>query len=523
MTEQPSLRLWHQRYLYIAVFFSGMTTLAIELSASRLLGNIYGTSNLVWANIIGLMLIYLTIGYTLGGRWADRNPSPAIFYQIIIWGAFLSGVVPLVARPVLRFSASAVSDIEAGLAIGSFLGVLILFSVPITLLGCVSPFAIRLAISDRADAGKTSGNLYALSTLGSFIGTFTPILILIPTIGTTRTFLVFSGVLMTIGFIGLAQHRRDLVWRLLLMPIALLILALLTLSGPTRAAPEGMTLLYEKDSAYNLIQIVETENGTRYLLLNEGQGYHSQWHPTEIYYGRTWSYFLVAPYFNLNQNPDDVDNLAIIGLAGGTIARQYTDVYGAIPIDGIEIDGEIVEASRKYLGMNMDNLNVIVQDGRYAFNQQDTKYSVVGIDAYRVPYVPWHLTTAEFFEEIDEHLTEDGVVVINVGRTDDDRRLVDAMAATMLEVYPSLYAMDVPNSFNTILVATKQPTSMENLITNFARLDATQDPLLARSLELATQTLVPVTPSTVIFTDDHAPVEQIVDDMVLDYILGDTN
>lgn len=520
MTDQPTPTIWQNRYLFVAVFFSGMTTLAIELSASRLLGNIFGTSNLVWANIIGLMLIYLTVGYTIGGRWADRSPSHTVFYQIIIWGAFLSGVVPLVARPVLRFAASAVSDIEAGLAVGSFLGVLILFSGPITLLGCVSPFAIRLALSDRTDAGKTSGNIYALSTIGSFIGTFMPVLILIPMVGTTRTFLVFSGVLLTIGFIGLFLHRRQLVWRWIWMPIVLLILALLTLSGPTRAAPEGMTLLYEKDSAYNLIQIVETENGTRYLLLNEGQGYHSQWHPTEIYYGRTWSYFLVGPYFNLNHTPDDVDNLAIIGLAGGTIARQYTEVYGPIPIDGIEIDGEIIEASQKYLGLNLDNLNVIVQDGRYAFNQQDTKYSMVGIDAYRVPYVPWHLTTVEFFEEIDEHLTEDGVVIINVGRTTDDRRLIDAMAATMLEVYPTLYAMDVPNSFNTILVATKQPTSVENLITNTARLDAEQYPLLARSLNLAIETLVPVEVSDVIFTDDHAPVEQIVDDMVLEYILA---
>lgn len=506
-------------YLYLTVFTSGMTTLAIELTASRLLGNIFGTSNLVWANIIGLMLIYLTVGYFIGGRWADRSPYHHTLYQIIILGAFLSGVVPLVSRPVLHFAAEAVNDLEAGLALGSFIGVLVLFSVPVTLLGTVSPFAIRLAIEDKEKAGQISGSIYALSTLGSIIGTFLPVLVITPAVGTTRTFLVFSGILLLVAFIGLWRSRRAATFRWLWTPPVLIILAALTLSGPLKPAPPGMTLLYEKDSAYNLIQIVEEPDGTRYLLLNEGQGYHSQWHPEQIYYRRTWGYFLVGPYFNPDHTPQDVDNLAIIGLAGGTIARQYTAVYGDIPIDGIEIDPEIVEASRQYLGLTMPNLNVIIQDGRYAFNQQDKQYSVVGIDAYRVPYVPWHLTTVEFFEEIRDKLADDGVVIINVGRTRSDRRLVEAMANTMQEVFPSLYAMDVPESFNTILVATKQPTQVENLTANIEAFDREAYPLLYTVLTTARDTLVPVVTSDVLFTDDHAPVEQIVDDMVIDYLL----
>src|SRR5256885_8130233 len=126
--------------LYMAVFASGMTTLAIELSASRLLGNIFGTSNLVWANIIGLILVYLTAGYFIGGRLADRSPRFVTLYRLITWGAFFSGLVPLVARPVLSGAAQAVYTFQAGVAIGSFLAVLALFSVPVTLLGCVSPF-----------------------------------------------------------------------------------------------------------------------------------------------------------------------------------------------------------------------------------------------------------------------------------------------------------------------------------------------------------------------------------------------
>ncbi|MCA9914968.1 MAG: fused MFS/spermidine synthase, partial [Anaerolineae bacterium] len=192
-----------QQYLYLAVFTSGMTTLAVELSASRLLGSVFGTSNIVWANVIGLILLYLTIGYFIGGRWADRSPFPATLYRILIWGAFLSALIPLVARPILTAAASAVVGAQAGLAVGSFLAVLILFSVPVTLLGCVSPFAIRLAVTDLRSAGKISGRIYAISTLGSLLGTFLPTLVLIDAVGTNATFLIFAGVLFFIAWIGM--------------------------------------------------------------------------------------------------------------------------------------------------------------------------------------------------------------------------------------------------------------------------------------------------------------------------------
>ncbi|HVU12185.1 MAG TPA: fused MFS/spermidine synthase, partial [Phototrophicaceae bacterium] len=151
-------------YLYLAVFTGGMTSLAVEMGASRLLGSVFGTSNIVWANVIGLMLVYLTLGYFIGGRWADRSPQKQTLYRILIWGAFLSGLIPLVSRPLLQGAANAVMDIDAGVVVGSFIAVLILFSVPVTLLGTVSPFAIRLAITDVAQAGKTSGRIYAIST-----------------------------------------------------------------------------------------------------------------------------------------------------------------------------------------------------------------------------------------------------------------------------------------------------------------------------------------------------------------------
>ncbi len=510
-------------YLYLAVFTGGMTSLAVEMGASRLLGSVFGTSNLVWANVIGLMLLYLTVGYFVGGRWADRSPYPATLYRILLWGAFLSALIPLGARPLLHAAASAVIGVDAGVVLGSFISVLVLFSIPVTLLGTVSPFAIRLAMSSISDAGKTSGRIYAISTVGSILGTFLPVLLLIPTLGTIQTFLVFAAALYLVGFVGLWRVQGAKTLRYLWMPVAIAVLTALILNGtPLRAPLAGATLLYEAESPYNYIQVQQDAAGNRYLFLNEGEGVHSQWNATNYEYGRTWDFFLAAPYFNAPPFlPQDVHSLAIVGLAGGTIARQYTHVYGDLPIDGIEIDPGIVEAGEKYFDLGaMSNLNIYVEDGRYMLNKLNRTYTVVGIDAYRPPYIPFHLTTVEFFQEVRAHLEDDGAVVVNVGRTSTDRRLVDAMTATLLQVFPSVHAMDVPSSFNTILVATVQTTNAVNLSANLSLLPASAPPLLRDTLTLATNTLVPTHSSDMVFTDDRAPVESLVDSLVINFLLS---
>ncbi len=513
-----------KRYLYLAVFTSGMTTLAVEMTASRLLGSVFGTSNLVWANVIGLMMLYLATGYFFGGWLADRSPQPAALYRILLWGAFLSALVPLAARPVLAGAAQAVAGIEAGLFLGSFIAVLGLFAIPITLLGTVSPFAIRLAVDDLSKAGKISGRIYAISTLGSLIGTFLPVILIIPELGTFGTFLLFAGMLYTVALIGLVTQRGARALIYLWMPIVVAVLSLLVLNTALRQPAGNARIIYEDESAYNYVQVQEDQAGNRYLYLNEGQGIHSQWHPTQIAFRRTWDFFLSAPYFNTPPyTPDQVDSMLLIGLAAGTIARQYSAVYPNIHIDGVEIDGGIVEAAARYFDMNaeaMPNLTVYVEDGRYILNRLNRNYSVIGIDAYRPPYIPWHLTTVEFFSEVRAHLTENGVVAINVGRTPSDRRLVDALTATMLQVFPSVHAMDVPESFNTILVATVLPTSADHLRINLDMLPPQSTPILRDTLELASNALVPAFASDLVFTDNRAPVETLVDSLVLNFLFS---
>ncbi len=267
--------------------------MAAEFGASRLLGNIFGTSNPVWAVIIGLILVYLTLGYFFGGRWADRSPRPATMYAILAWGAFSLGVVPYIAGPVLRLAANAFDNLQVGLLAGSFVGVLVLFTVPVTLFGMISPFAIRLTMNDTERAGHVSGTIYGISTLGSFIGTFLPTLLLIPTIGTTRTFLLFSSILLIVALIGLgfsAGRRMVMLYLLMVIPLT----ALAVFAGGSIKKTSGQ--IFETESAYNYIQVLDI-NGTRYLRLNEGQGIHSMYNPQTLEYGGPWQQFLVGPFF----------------------------------------------------------------------------------------------------------------------------------------------------------------------------------------------------------------------------------
>ena len=507
-------------YLYLTVFISGMTSLAVEMAASRLLGPAFGVSNLVWASIIGLILIYLTLGYFIGGYWADRSPQYRTMYAVLAWGAFSTGLIPFVSRPILRLAAEAFDQLEVATLLGSFSTVLILFSIPITLLGTASPFAIRLAIMHPTEVRRTSGQIYAISTLGSFIGTFLPVLVLIPLIGTIYTFLLFSLLLNLVAFSGLWKacgFRIAIRW--IWMPFVLVLLGLLWGKGYIKNT-NGQ--IYEAESAYNYIEVIEHQD-FRYLRLNEGQGVHSIWHPTQLNYAGPWEQFLVAPFFNpAPYKPDQVKTVAIVGLAAGTVARQITAVYGAIPIDGYEIDPEIISVGRRFFDMNEPNLTAITADGRYGLEHSRKIYSIICVDAYRPPYIPWHMTTREFFQITRDHLVEDGVLAINVGRAPDDRSLIDGLASTLQSVYPSVYVMDVPASFNTMIYATNQPSNVEDLYLNVAFLNNRSDihPLLLESIQKTVVYLQPTPPQTIVYTDDHAPVEWVTNFMVVSFMLS---
>jgi spermidine synthase len=303
------------------------------------------------------------------------------------------------------------------------------------------------------------------------------------------------------------------------MPLAPALLAWFGLQGPYKASAGQ---IYETESAYNYIQVL-SQDGYHLLRLNDGQGVHSIYSPTQLDYHGPWEQVLVGPFFNAPPfGPEQVKSMAIVGLAAGTTARQATAVFGDIPIDGFEIDPAIVAVGRKYFDMNEPNLNVIVQDGRWGLDHSPRKYDVISVDAYRPPYIPPHMTTREFFQEVKDHLSPTGVMVINVGRSTDDRQLIDALSKTIHAVFPSIYVMDIPNTFNSIIYATVQPTHAQNLLDNLKALiqKGGGNPLLVDSMTSAVTHLAPVIESGQVFTDDKAPIEWITNRMVVQFVLN---
>ena len=293
-----------------------------------------------------------------------------------------------------------------------------------------------------------------------------------------------------------------------------MIVALALLSGGAiRGAAYGARV-YETESAYNYIQVIRTGTETQ-LLLDEGSAVHSIYDPTSLYTHGYWDDALLAPYFGSGRAPSRV---ALVGLAGGTVARQFTAIDGPMPIDGVEIDPKIVDVGRRYFDMTEPNLHVTVADGRYWMATQAGQYDVILVDAYRQPYIPFYLTTREFFESAKAHLNPGGVLAINVGRTPTDNRLVDALSGTLNAVFPNVFVLDSNRRFtNSVIYATSSPASVDQFA---ARASAETNPKLQPIAAEALQTggVRQVRANGIVFTDDLAPVERLIDDIILSYI-----
>ncbi|MGD8586503.1 MAG: fused MFS/spermidine synthase [Chloroflexota bacterium] len=502
--------------LYVTVFVAGMATLAVEFTISRMLQTVFGTSNIVWANVIGLVLLFLTVGYFLGGRLADRRPQARPFYWLVSIAGFSSVFFLLLTSVILRQAASALAAVNVGAVLSSLIIVLLSLAVPITLLGCISPYAIRLGVRDVGEAGRISGRIYAVSTWGSLLGTYLPVLIVIPLAGTRVAAVVFGSTLLGVGLLGLWRSKRQTPYAALLMPVILIPVVLGWTQGGIKAYPDQ---IYEEESAYNYVQVIR-RGDCNYLLLNEGQAYHSYYCDRgQVPRISVWSIMLAAPFFGSPDESPALENMAVIGLAAGTIAKQFTRVFGDIAIDGIELDPAIVDAGREYFALNEPNINVIIGDGRYELNQLDKQYDLITLDAYKVPYIPWHLTTREFFREVRNHLTDEGVIAINVGRGPTDRRLVQALTSTLWAVFPSVHTIDVPGSLNSILVASVRPTDSDNLVVWKSSISQRAQPLLLRAIETAQANIVPSVGSDIVFSDQRAQVEAMIDSIVIRYLL----
>lgn len=487
--------------LPILVFVAGAATLAAEITGARLLAPWFGASNLVWANVIGLTLIYLSLGYWLGGKAADRYPSARVLGGVVIVAAVTVAILPLALTPVFQVAQGAFADLSAGAFVASFVGTMLMFLVPITLLGTVSPWAIRLSVKDVATAGSVAGRLYAISTVGSILGTFLPVLVLIPAIGTRATLIVIAAVL-ALAAVPLVGAKA--------VAAPVLLLALLALPQGTIKQEPGETVLFEAESPYQYVQVSETPTGKRILRLNEGWAVHSVLPAGRgALTGGYWDSLLTLPLLTQNENA----RIAILGNAGGTTARALRLTWPGVHVDGVEIDPVVTEAGNRYLDMAGPNLTTHEADARFWLAGDRGPFDAIVVDAYRQPYIPFHLSTVEFFEQVRDRLTPHGLVVINVGTPPRQTEVVDRIAATMRSVFPAVLSARL-GDFNSVVLGFMDAADAAAARSRLAA--ATGD--TATAARILSPMLTEVPAGGEVFTDDHAPVEQMTDGAILDYL-----
>ncbi len=488
--------------LELVVAAVGSASLGAEIAAARLLAPYFGASTIVWANTIATVLVALSVGYWIGGRLADRDPTPRGLHRIVLVASLLLGAVPFVADPLLGLAVRALDSISAGAFVGSLVAVLVLVALPVLLLGTVAPYAIRLAV-DRVDqAGRVSGRLYAISTLGSLVGVFAAALLLIPLVGTRRTFLSFALLLAVVAVVGLAQRRAVLV------PVALAALLALPVGTVKAAGEDGDRVLHEADTEYQYARVVEEPSGRRLLELNEGQAVHSMRRPGTVLTHNIWDEYLVAPFATRATPPRQI---AILGNAAGTTSRAYERFFPRTLIDGVEIDGELSEIGRRFFDMDNPNLTVHTADARPFLRATDERYDAILVDAYRQPYIPFYLATREFFALARDRLNPGGVVMVNAGHPEGSNDLEQVLGRTMADVFDTVLR-DPAEPTNTLLIGTDAPASAARLA---AAVPTLAPELRPRALRAAAR-IGPRLPGGRIYTDDHAPVEWLIDASIVE-------
>ncbi len=501
MTEQVPLEnevsAIRRPVLLLFVFLAGTGSMATEICASRLLAPYFGDSTMVWANIIGLILAALSLGYWLGGKLADRRPSPSLLGLIVLAAALFVAIVPFLAHPLLERGANGIGQLAVGTVVGSFFAALILFAPPVVALGMVAPFAIRLSSEHErtAAAGGTAGTVFALSTAGSLLGTFLPALLLIPLVGTQRTLLGVSALLAATSALALG--------RVGLVPVACIVALLALPPGTIRS---GGDVLYETESAYQFIRVVQDGN-ERVLELNEGVVAHSVYDPASVLTGGYWDLFLAPP--SLLDHP--VRRVAILGNAGGTVARAYRRFYPQARIDGVEIDPKVSAVGERYFGLEPGRLvHLYNEDARPFLLAHHYRYDVICVDAYRQPYVPFYLATREFYELVRARLRPGGIVALNVASLPRDHALVEQSAGTLATVFPRVYTWQALR-FNALVIGLDHPLTAGSL----ARARRSAPARLRPLVRLLERQAAPVAPARDPWTDDRAPVEWVVDRMIV--------
>ena len=509
--------------LRVLVFVSGLSVMAVEMTALRLLAPYFGTSLWITTILIGSMMGFLSLGYWLGGRYGDRSAELRGLCRTTALAALFVLLLPFAARPILQGSSAvlwgaihsdtalSVSGGVRAVALG-LLATLSLIAIPVTLMGMVSPWAVRLAVRRVESTGQVVGRLYALSTLGSILGSFLPALVLVPLLGVRHTFLAVGGVFLVVSAVGLCGGVRGVATALIPIGLALL--------------PQGLVrpidgLVTETESLYHFIQVVQKSYGgcaaANHLYLNEGIAVHSvSCLDADQPIRGNWAYAAAAPLYR--QDPQSTRQVLNIGLAGGTMARHILAAFPDAHVDGVEIDGEVVAVGKRYFDDAHPRITTYVMDGRVFLQNTDKRYDVILVDAYRQPYIPFHLATVEFWREVHEHLSDDGVMAMNVASVRGvSQELVRMIYRTLREVFPSVHYVKALRS-NDMLYATCRPTDPLLMWRNLESMGYPGNfALIRRGLKRKIRGELEGWESARLLTDDQAPVELIWEKMALEY------
>ncbi len=499
-------------FLYFTEFFAGMSVMAVELGASRLLAPYFSSSQIVWTIIIGTIMIAMALGNIYGGRSADKNPDPGKFYTKVIVAAIWIAAIPVLGKYiVLGISALLIFSVNNNfLIIAAFVACMVIFVYPLFLLGMATPCLVKYTMNNLEDNGKVIGNMEAFNTVGSIIGTFVPTFITIPAVGTSVTFLIFAGILLILAGIYFASAGKGKK-KIIVSAAIFAVCCVLGHSDSFAFWESGLT--YEGESVYNYLQVKESDRRV-VLSTNVLFGVQSVYMKEDGLTGMYYDYAMAAPLMLGEKEPEDCDVL-VLGMGTGTFATQCRKYFGDMNIEGVEIDERITQLAREHFYLPED-VPVTTYDGRAYLNAIDKKYDVIMVDAYQDITIPFQMSSVEFFTLVKEHLAEDGVMVVNMNmRGDSEGNINQYLADTIANVFGEIYTVDVRGTTNRELFASDNGAMMTNLETNRSRL---QNADLRRLMEKVVTNMSVYQPGDYILTDDKAPVEvlgmQVIDELI---------
>ena len=497
-------------YLYMTEFFAGMSVMAVELGASRLLAPYFSSSQIVWTIIIGTIMIAMALGNIYGGRSADKNPDPDKLYGRILVAAVWIAAVPFIGKlAIAAIAGLLVVTVNTNFLIwAAFITCMVVFVYPLFLLGTVTPSLVKYTVDSLDDSGRTVGTLGAANTIGSIIGTFVPTFISIPAVGTAVTFLIFAGIMLVIGLVYFISSKRGAAKT----AIASALFIVCCFASPSMGFAfweKGLT--YEGESVYNYLQVKEDEENT-YLSTNVLFGVQSVYVKSGELSDMYYDYAMAAPL--MTESPDTADIL-VLGMGTGTYAKQCMNYFSGAEAEGVEIDDKITDLAHRYFELPED-IKVTTYDGRAFLAACDKKYDVIMVDAYQDITIPFQMSSVEFFTLVKKHLNENGVMVVNMNmRSDSSDSINNYLADTISSVFANVYTADVDFSSNRELFASDNGGMTELLARNTEAL--TQDDLI-RMMNVVQSKLVHYEAGDRILTDDKAPVEllgmKVIDDII---------